>query len=110
MPMDTLLRKVDSLSIFSMEGSVVTTPKEIIEATTGMYGADVEEMIETESTEFLEGFVAALLFYKTMNIGVQLNALTGDLPEEASQEVLDAQVDTVITLLAEYLQEQRNRN
>jgi uncharacterized membrane protein YqgA involved in biofilm formation len=93
-----------------MEGSIVNTPKEIIDSTMGLYGADVEEMIERESTEFIEGFVAALLLYKTLQIGVQLNTITGDLPEEASQEVLDAQIDTVITLLAEYLQEQRNRN
>jgi hypothetical protein len=110
MSIETLLKKVDSLDIFSMEGSLINTPKEVITQTSALYGSQVEDMIEAETTEFLEGFVAALLFQKTLDIGARLNALTGEVSEEASQEILEAQVDTIITLLAEYLQEQRNRN
>jgi hypothetical protein len=110
MPIDNLLRKIESLDIFSGEGDMISTPREIIEATTGLYGVQVEEMIEAESTEFLEGFVAALLFYKTMDLGARLNALTGEVTPEASQEILEAQIDTVITLLVEYLQKQRNQD
>ena len=110
MSVDTLLQKIESLDIFSMEGSLVNTPREIINATSALYGSQVEDMIEKESTDFLEGFVAALLFYKTLDLGAKLGALTDELTEEAAQEILEAQADTVITLLAEYLQEQRKRH
>jgi hypothetical protein len=110
MSVDTLLRKVESLGIFSGEGDLINTPRSVIEATTNIYGPQVDEMIEGETTEFLEGFMAGLFFFKTMDLGARLNALTGEVTEEASQEILEAQVDTVLTLLAEYLQEQRNRD
>ena len=110
MSVDTLLQKIESLDIFSVEGSLINTPREIINSTMALYGSQVEDMIEKESTDFLEGFIAALLFYKTMDLGAKLNAIiTDEMTEEMSQEILEAQADTVITLLAEYLQEQRKK-
>jgi hypothetical protein len=106
-----LFRKVNHLGLFSLHGEVIGTPAEVVENLKHIFVPKIQDMIENEATEFVEGFLAGLLYGgKFMQYGADRSVATGDVPVEKTAEVRAVQVDVVLTLLAEYLLEQRQRD
>lgn len=106
-----LFRKVDELGIFFLYGNVILTPTEVVDKLKYLFVSQINDMIENESTEFVEGFLAGVLYGgKFMQIGGDLAVTKGDVLPEKTAEIRGVQVDVILTLLAEYLVEQRKRD
>lgn len=106
-----LFRKVDELGLFSMSSEVINTPTDMMERLKYIFASQINDMIENETTEFIEGFLSGLLYGgKFMQIGGDLAVSKGDVSPEKTTEVRGIQVDVVLTMLAEYLVEQRRRD
>lgn len=106
-----LFRKVDELGLFSMHGEVINTPAEVVENLKYLFASKINDMIDNEATEFVEGFLAGVLYGgKFMQIGADLAVDKGDVSPEKTYDVRAVQIDVVLTMLAEYLVEQRQRD
>ncbi len=111
MLVSSLFRKIDQLGIFSLQGDMLTTPLELVEKIKHIFLPQIQDMIENESTEFIEGFLAGALYGgKFVQLGGDMAVDTGNVPVEKTAEVRGVQIDTVLTILAEYLMEQRKRH
>lgn len=101
-----LFRRIEHLGVFSLYGDVIKTSADAIHNIKRIFEPSVKDMVEHESTEFIEGFLAGALY------GGKFIYLEegGSVPEDQRAHIRNVQIDTVLTLLAEYLVEQRKRD
>jgi len=106
-----LFRKIEHLGIFSLYGDVIKTSSDSIQKIKHLFEPPVKDMIDNESSEFIEGFLAGVLYgAKFIYLGGGATEDRAGVPKEQREQVRNVQIDTVLTMLSEYLIEQRRRD
>lgn len=105
-----LFRKIEHLGILSLYGNIIKTSSEAIHKIKYIFEPSFKDMVANESTEFIEGFLAGALYgAKFIYLGGGVTEEAAGVPKKQREHVRNVQIDTVLTLLAEYLMEQRRR-